>query len=50
MGVEKPTYYGHENGKRGFRHASADKYARKFNISVEWLLYERGATTAVPFV
>jgi SOS-response transcriptional repressor LexA len=42
LGVEPPTYLAHENCSRGFRRASADKYARKFGVSLEWLLTGRG--------
>jgi hypothetical protein len=42
LGVKEPTYIGHENGQRGFRRDSADRYARKFDISLEWLLTGKG--------
>lgn len=41
LGVEIPTYIGHENGHRGFK-ARAPDYARKFKVSLEWLLTGRG--------
>ena len=31
------TYYGHENGLRGFRHR-AELYARTFSVDLEWLI------------
>lgn len=42
MGVNLQTYYAHENGSRGFRAPSALKYATKFRVNVDWLLYNRG--------
>lgn len=36
MGVALPTYLGHENGSRGFKRA-AERYARFFRVSYEWL-------------
>lgn len=43
MGVKVPTYLGHENGSRGFKRVSADQYARKFHVALEWLLTGKGA-------
>jgi len=40
LGIAEPTYLGHENGSRGFRRV-ADKYARRFGVSLEWLLTGR---------
>lgn len=37
-----PTYAGHENGSSGFKHKTAVIYARKFGVSLEWLLTGRG--------
>lgn len=42
LGEKPPTYLGHENGSRGFGRTKADKYARKFNVSLEWLITGRG--------
>lgn len=42
LGVPSPTYTSHENGTRGFKDDSAEKYARRFGVSVEWLIYGRG--------
>lgn len=42
MGVKYPTYASHENGNAGVRHSVAEKYARKFRVSLEWLLTGRG--------
>jgi len=48
LGVKEPTYIGHENGQRGFKRDSADRYARKFGISLEWLLTGKGAKERRP--
>lgn len=42
LGVDYPTYAGHENGHRGFKRPSAVAYARKFKVDLEWLLTGRG--------
>lgn len=42
LGVKYPTYASHENGSAGVRHPVAEKYARKFKVSLEWLLTGRG--------
>ena len=42
LGIREPTYMGHENGFRGFK-ASAEVYARKFKVNLEWLLTGRGS-------
>jgi len=42
LGVKEPTYLGHENGSRGFK-GKAELYARRFGVSLEWLLTGRGA-------
>jgi len=36
--VGLPTYMAHENGTRGFKLASAERYARRFKVPLEWLL------------
>jgi phage repressor protein C with HTH and peptisase S24 domain len=41
LGIKEPTYLGHENGSRGFK-SRADQYARKYGVSLEWLLTGRG--------
>lgn len=41
LGIAYPTYAGHENGSRGVR-ANLEKYARKYGVSTDWLLTERG--------
>lgn len=42
LGVKPPTYYSHENGSIGLRSEVATKYARKFKVSLDWLLTGRG--------
>ncbi|WP_262048632.1 XRE family transcriptional regulator [Bradyrhizobium sp. Bra78] len=42
LGVKEVTYAQHENGIRGFRREAADQYARKFHVSLEWLLTGKG--------
>jgi len=42
MGVPVPTYGGHENGFRGFRADSGQRYAQFFRVSFEWLMTGRG--------
>jgi DNA-binding XRE family transcriptional regulator len=46
IGTSYPTYAGHENGSSGFRHKTAAVYARKFGVSLEWLLTGRGGMGA----
>lgn len=41
LGIPAATYLGHENGSRGFK-SRAEAYARKFRVSLEWLLTGRG--------
>ncbi len=41
LGVKRPTYYGHENGARGFLD-DAERYAKFFRVSYEWLTTGRG--------
>lgn len=42
MGVAVSTYLGHENGSRGIRPTQATRYAKKFKVSEQWLLYGTG--------
>lgn len=42
VGEKPPTYYGHENGERGFNRKKAEKYSRRFRVSLEWLMTGRG--------
>jgi phage repressor protein C with HTH and peptisase S24 domain len=41
LGIEEPTYLGHENGSRGLSRAAA-RYARFFGVSLDWLIDGRG--------
>lgn len=43
LGVKEPTYLGHENGQRGFKRQSAEAYARRFGVALEWLLTGKGS-------
>jgi SOS-response transcriptional repressor LexA len=52
LGVKEPTYYSHENGSSGLRASVAEKYARKFKVSLTWLLTGQGEISpngAVPY-
>lgn len=42
MGIKDSTYFGHENGHRGITRKTAAKYAKRFKVNVEWLLYATG--------
>lgn len=42
LGVSRSTYTQHENDTRGFKRAAAVQYARKFKVSLEWLLTGKG--------
>lgn len=42
MDVPVASYVQHENGGRGFKKDSAEKYARRFRTTPEWLLLGRG--------
>jgi phage repressor protein C with HTH and peptisase S24 domain len=39
LGAKTPTYTSHENGTRDFGDAEAARYARAFNVAVEWLVF-----------
>lgn len=41
MGIPVATYTQHENGGRGFPSSRADRYAKFFRVTPEWLLYGR---------
>lgn len=47
LGVSYPTYVAHENpnAPTSFRADSAERYARKFKVNLEWLLTGRGELT-----
>lgn len=42
FGSNKSTYYGHENGSRGFKRDTAAKYARFYKVDLDWLVTGRG--------
>ena len=42
MGAPVPTYGGHENGFRGFRTDTGQRYARFFRVDFEWLMTGKG--------
>lgn len=44
MGVNYQTYAAHENGSRGLRQDAALRYAKFFNVSLEFLLTGRKST------
>lgn len=45
-GWTQATYTSHENGIRGLRPDVAERYAKAFRVSPEWLLYGRGPRAA----
>ncbi len=45
LGVAYPTYAGHENGSRGVEREAAQLYARRFKMSLDYLLTGRGPPT-----
>jgi DNA-binding XRE family transcriptional regulator len=42
LGVPYQTYAAHENGNRAFDNETAAKYARRYHVSLDWLLTGRG--------
>lgn len=42
LGIRYPTYAGHENGSSGFRRDTAAFYAKRFGVSLDWLITGRG--------
>lgn len=48
LGVAVATYGQHENGLRGIPATKAEKYARRFRVAPEWLLYGRGEDPLSP--
>lgn len=42
LDVKEPTYIGHENGHRDLKREVAETYARRFHVSLEWLLTGKG--------
>ena len=43
LGVNYQTYAAHENGHRAFDIQAVVQYARRFRVSTDWLLTDRGA-------
>ncbi|MDE0242777.1 MAG: helix-turn-helix transcriptional regulator [bacterium] len=39
LGVTPSTYLGHENGSRGIRPVTAERYARGLGCDASWILY-----------
>lgn len=44
LGVNYTTYGQHENGTRGFPSKLAERYARKFKVSLDWLVTGSGSS------
>jgi transcriptional regulator with XRE-family HTH domain len=42
LGIPVATYGGHEDGNRGFKARSGERYAQFFRVSFEWLMTGRG--------
>lgn len=42
LGEPVSTYLGHENGSRGITVKKGEKYAKKFKMTAQWLLYGLG--------
>ena len=42
LGVPYPTYAGHENGNRGLEVEAAMQYARRYHVTLNWLLLGQG--------
>ncbi|BCW88014.1 hypothetical protein sos41_11520 [Alphaproteobacteria bacterium SO-S41] len=42
LSVKQSSYIQHENGTRGFKRDRAEHYARRFGVSLEWLLTGKG--------
>lgn len=47
FGFKYPTYAGHENGQRGMRADAMARYAKAYNVSVEWLLTGKKSSLTV---
>lgn len=48
LNVPYPTYAAHENGSRAFDNEAAAFYAKRFRVSIDWLLTGRGERTTRP--
>lgn len=42
LGIAVSTYLAHENGSRGIKPGMATRYAKKFKVAEQWLLYGTG--------
>lgn len=42
LNIPIATYIQHENGTRGFRAPTAERYAKRFKTTPEWILYAKG--------
>lgn len=42
LGVNRATYYGHERGEDGFSMEQAIQYARRYRVSLDWLMRGKG--------
>lgn len=47
LGVPYATYSGNENGSTPFGLEAAANYARRFNVSLDWLVFGRGRGPAI---
>jgi SOS-response transcriptional repressor LexA len=50
MNVPVATYIQHENGNRGYPATRAERYARFFRVSPEWLLYGKGSDSITTII
>ena len=48
MGCSASTYIQHENGTRGYPKDRAERYARFFRVTPQWLLYGHGKLDDLP--
>ncbi len=46
FGWNRNTYASNENGNRAFGREAAEKYAKAYKVSLEWLLTGKGEMTA----
>ena len=49
LGVPPATYAAHENGTRGVKSDAVKRYARRFGVSVQWLMFG-GTSEPSPFI
>lgn len=48
LSVPYPTYAAHENGSRAFDNEAAAFYARRYRVSIDWLLTGKGDRSSRP--